>query len=307
MQPDYIAIDGQIQDAARARLSLGDRGFLYGDAIFETLVTFSGQLLQPERHLARLRRSAEMVLMQIPWSDEELLFELKALAEHKAHPKGFVKLVVTRGDGFTLLPEATSPPRRICMAGPTPVRSTQDSGSPGVQLKRTLRSGVARGPLPKSTSYQASIVAMLNAKSQGFDDILWTNSEHEVSECSTSNIFFLQRDGDQAHLVTPAVMSGLLPGTTRAKLIELLHFAKLPCEERIIFSDELPRFDEAFVTSSVRGLTPVTRIDTHRLHSARPQAVFHHIRRLFDAWVTQTLGQRVDFATGLPLPDNKKT
>ena len=81
-------------------------------------------------------------------------------------------------------------------------------------------------------------------------------------------------------------------------MIELMQNAGIPVQEQTIFVDELPRFDEAFVCSTVRGLVPVSAIDKHKLHTARSGSVFRHIERLYMTWVETQLGYRVDWATG---------
>jgi branched-subunit amino acid aminotransferase/4-amino-4-deoxychorismate lyase len=77
-------------------------------------------------------------------------------------------------------------------------------------------------------------------------------------------------------------------GIVRRRITELLMTAKIPVTERVITLDELPRFDEAFVTSSIRGLVPVAQIDRHRLQTLRPNAVFNHISRLYQTWLSST-------------------
>ena len=114
-------------------------------------------------------------------------------------------------------------------------------------------------------------------------------------------MFFMARHGDQVELVTPPAQSGLLLGITRETVLALLRRAGLPVREQLVFADELPRFDEAFLCSSVRGLVPVSRIDRHKLHGARPGSVFRHIERLFLTWVETEVGHRVDWATGNPV------
>jgi branched-subunit amino acid aminotransferase/4-amino-4-deoxychorismate lyase len=124
------------------------------------------------------------------------------------------------------------------------------------------------------------------AKKGGFDDVLWVNGDGEVAEATWANIFLIGRTGDLVEIATPALASGLLAGIVRRRIAELLNTAKIPVTERVVTIDELPRFDEAFVTSSIRGLVPVLQIDRHRLQTLRPNAVFHHIARLYQTWLS---------------------
>ncbi len=276
-----------------------DRGFMLSDDVFEVLVAFGGKILDADRHLARLRASAEMIQLPIPWSDEELTFELQGLVDQVPSAKKYLRLVVTRGPGLGVrAPKAPKPSKVLyCFPAPEePVATYQD----GLALKRVARPGVARGAAPKTSNYLPAIVALAQAEREQFAEILWTNGEGEVMEASAANIFFMAREGDNVEFLTPAAQSGILLGITRETVIDLLRRAKIPVKEQLVFVDELPRFDEAFLCSTVRGLVPVSRVDRHQYFTTRPNATYRHIERLFLTWVETQLGQRVDWRTGLP-------
>lgn len=296
-QSGLVAVDGQIFSPEKAAISVLDRGFLFGDSVFEVCVAFGGRVLGVDQHLARLRTSAESLALDIPWSDAELAFELTTLAEQVAEPKAYLRLVVTRGDGMGVRIPAASKPRRItyCMKAAVEAPRTYTDG---ISLKRLVKSSSSRGAAPKTSNYLESVLALRRAEQEGFDDVLWTNGEGEVTEASTANIFFLAREGDNVEFVTPSAQSGILVGITRATVISLLRNAKIPVSEQIIHADELARFDEAFVCSTVRGLVPIREIDKHRLFTMRPASTYRHIERLFLTWAETQIGYRVDWATG---------
>jgi branched-subunit amino acid aminotransferase/4-amino-4-deoxychorismate lyase len=293
-----ISVNGKITIPEIAAVSALDRGFLFGDNIFEVFVCFEDQVLDMNAHLSRLRASAEALRMSIPWSDSELEFELKALSEQVTEPKKYLRLVVTRGEGLGLRIPANAKPNRIIYCFPATIERPEVYQE-GLALKRSLKVGGERGAAAKTGNYLSSILAMEKAESEGFNDILWSNSEGEITEASTANIFFMSRDGDNIEFVTPAAHSGILLGITRSTMIGLIKRAGIPVKEEIIFADEIPRFDEAFLCSTVRGLVPVNRIDRHKMHTARTGAVFRHIERLFLTWVETQLGFRPDWRTGL--------
>lgn len=295
-----VSVNGKITTAETGVIPALDRGFLFGDSIFETFVGFHERLLDVDRHLGRLRASADAVGISIPWSDTELTFELENLAAQAPFPKKNVRLIVTRGSGFGLKAAQDQPPNKIIFCYPASVES-RALYDQGLALKRLIKAATERGAAPKTGNYQKSIVGINRAANEGFQDILWTNADGEITESSIANIFFVQREGDGVHFVTPAPMSGLLLGITRQTIIDLLRNASLPVEERIVYADEIARFDEAFLTSTVRGLVPVHRIDNHRLHTTRSNSVFQHIVRLYGTWVETQLGFRVDWATGAKL------
>ena len=128
--------------------------------------------------------------------------------------------------------------------------------------------------------------------------MLWVNGDNEITEATWSNIFLIGRTGDLVEIATPPASSGILEGITRQRVIELLEKAKIPVTVRIITEDEIPRFDEAFLTSSIRGVVPLNQIGSHRLHTLRPNAVFHHIARLYQTWLSTQLSSN---SNGLPM------
>lgn len=296
-----ISVNGETFTSDAAKISASDRGFLFGDSIFEVFVAFGSKVLDTKAHLDRLRKSAEMCEIDIPWSDEQLSFEIEHSLSLLNCPKAYIRLVVTRGDGIGLSIPMDAVPSRVIYCLPAKVQS-QEIYSHGLKLKKTQMPYTKRGATAKTSNYQQSIIAVKKAKKNSYDDVLWVNSEGEFTETSSANIFLLSRIGDQLEIATPPAQSGLLVGITRTRIIELLYRAKIPVTERVIHIEELARFDEGFVCSTVRGLVPVTQIDQHRMHSTRNNAIFHHISRLYDTWVESQIGQRVDWNTGLKRP-----
>lgn len=292
-----ISINGTISAPQDARVPALDRGFLFGDNIFEVLVAFGNKALDLSPHLLRLRKSAAMHKIPIPWSDEELSFEITSLVEAFTAPKKYIRLVITRGNGIHLFaPESPIPNKIIyCLAAK---QESSENLENGLKLMRKQAHFIERGASSKTGNYIKSITALEQARNQGFQDVLWYNTDGEVTEATTSNIFLIGRQGDLVEIATPPANSGLLLGITRSRIIQLLTNAKIPVTERIITVDEIPRFDEGFLCSTVRGLVPIQCIDKHRLHTTRNNAVFRHINRLFNTWVESELGHRVNWNTG---------
>lgn len=294
---ELININGVITPLDRATISATDRGFLFADNIFETLVAFDGTILNVKQHIDRLRNSAANMEIPIPWSDEELKFDLESMVERTKHRKGILRLVVTRGDGFGISFDSEISPNKYIYsipAHPEPAWVLKD----GIALKLINSQSAKRGPIAKTGNYLSSIVAVKKAKVEGYDDILWSNDDSEITEASTANIYFIGRYGDEVEIVTPSLFSGLLSGITRSTIKRLLERAKIRVEERIIYAEEIARFDEAFVCSTVRGLIPVKKISKHDLTTTRETSVFRHIFKLYMTWAECELGHRVDWNTG---------
>lgn len=292
-----VSIDGKISGIAEATVPVMDRSFLYGDCVFETLVAFGEQVLDIPDHLSRLRRSAQNLRLTIPWSDSEMEVEIRKLVHQLNHPKSAVRLMVTRGDGFSLKVPDQPKPRKVIFCYPAKIehKSVYDIG---LSLKPIQQNFTPRGASSKTVNYLPSIIALQDAAAEGFDDLLWINGAGEVTEAATANIFLLGRTGDLLEVATPSPESGLLLGITRSRIITLLQKSGIPVTERIIDAEELARFDEAFVCSTVRGLVPIAKIGMHRLHTRRPNSSFNHIERLYLTWLESVIGRRMNWNTG---------
>lgn len=292
-----ISINGTILDPETANISVLDRGFLFGDNVFEVFVSFGVKTLNISSHLKRLRQSAEQVLLPIPWSDEELAFEINALVERANNPKTYIRLIITRGAGTGLHVSADLSPNKFIYCLPAPIEK-EEVYKAGLSLCTKKLPYTERKPSIKTGNYLRSITELITAQKRGFHDVLWVNSSQEITEATTSNIFFIGREGDFVEIATPALNSGLLAGITRQTIIQLLNESKIQATERIIEDYETPKFDEAFLCSTVRGLVPVSSIDNHRLHTTRDHSVFNHVKKLFMSWVTAQVGYKADWNTG---------
>lgn len=301
MMSGIVSINGVVSPLENAKISVLDRGFLYGDSVFEVFVGFQNQILDTEAHLERLRHSAEELRMTIPWSNDELRAELLQLTAQYPAPKKNIRLIVSRGEGMGISASASLKPNKVIFILPAKTE-TLATYKDGLKLKSKSLNFTERGPAAKTSNYLKSIIALEVLSRDKVDDVLWVNSSGEITEASTANIFFLGRQGDLLEVATPHIQSGILPGITRAKLIALLNMARIPVTERVIYADELPRFDEAFLCSTVRGLVPVTLIDQHRLHTTRPSCIFKEIERLYFASVERDLGYRVEWNSGAVVP-----
>lgn len=295
-----ICVNGNFSDPDKAQITVLDRGFLFGDNVFETFVAFRDVILNPYEHLARLRQSAESINLAIPLSDEQLIFELESALQQVNTPKAYLRLVITRGCGMGLLPPKELVQNRVIYCFPAQEVPTRFYTS-GIKLFRKRLPYTERGPSAKTGNYLRSIVGLQQAQSKGWDDLLWENSEGEITESSIANIFLIGREGDLADIVTPSVQSGLLPGITRTNLLQLLNNAGIKAEERIIYADELARYDEAFLCSTVRGLIPVHSISEHQFYTTRQNSIFKEIERLYLAWVKSLLGFDIDWNSGRKL------
>jgi branched-chain amino acid aminotransferase len=245
-----VSVDGELVPPDRAVISVFDRGFLYGDGLFEVFRTWSRRAPDLDAHLGRLRASARQLVLPVP--DGLEAWTRAAIAAADAIDRR-VRVVVTRGAGPIGARLATLPPgRAIVIVEPLPVQSTELALAV-VDLPLPRRSG----PGHKSLSYLDAVIARELAASVGADEALRLDESGDAVEGATCNVFAVTG----GVVTTSHVDSGVLPGITRGRVLELCRELDIPSGVRRLPLRELREADEVFVTSALRGVVSVTRLD----------------------------------------------
>jgi branched-chain amino acid aminotransferase len=273
-------MDGVLFAKADAKVSVYDRGFLYGDAVFEALRTYSGEPFALDEHVARLHRSADSVLIPMPVTEGVLAGEVRAAVEAAGNPESYVRVVLTRGSGpLGLDPALASAPLRVIIVEPleAPPRAVYASGiALATVTTRRPHDGTAASAA-KISNYLANLLAVRDAKARGAAEALLVEPDGRVTEGASSNVFFVRGH----HLVTPSLDEGVLAGITRREVLAVAGALGLSTEERRVTLDELQAADEVFITSSIRELLPVVRIDGKDVGSGVPGPVARRLHRAF--------------------------
>jgi branched-chain amino acid aminotransferase len=250
-------IDGEIDDLQNTRIPIVDRGFLYGDSVYEVFRTYSGIPFLFEEHYQRLLNSARLIQMNINQSKEDIIVAVKQTVLASAPSPGedvYVRYQITRGEGpIDLNPEFSLQTRLIVIVKAVPLWKQEfyDTGMI-LAVPRLHRNSVnSLDPNIKGGNYLNNIIALGEAKNMGADDCLMLDANGLVTECSNSNVWFVL-DGK---LVTPA--GGNLDGLTRQSLVSLCEGADIEVVQRPVHSEELPAITECFVTSATREVMPV--------------------------------------------------
>lgn len=262
-------------------LSLNSRALWYGDGVFETIAILEGHPIKLDLHLDRLERSADAADLPLPEAREELSREILRAAIQFGG-SGILRFMLYRGGGLGLVEEG--PTERILIVQSMP-QIPESIYLEGVKIKLRAITLPDKNPR-KSLNWSNTILELRKARKQNFDDVLMHNLDDGLLEATSANIFFMGRQGDLLEVATPPLTTGILPGTTRQILIDLLQRAKIPVTERLIFPEELPRFDEAFLTSTIKGLVPIHKINSQALYTLRPKATFKEVNRLFQTWLS---------------------
>lgn len=270
MTDTVVWIDGQRFSAESAQVSVFDRGFLYGDSVFETLRTYGKKPFALEEHLARLERSAERVLIRMPLDRDGFRREVTEALSAVDHDESLVRIMLTRGRGTSLgLDPGLAPtPLRVLLVMPLPAPLEQKyADGIGVITYRAprLADGTAAAGA-KVANYLAAVLAIDAARRASAEEALFVDPEQRVLEGSTSNVFAVIG----GRLVTPPEDLGILPGITRARVLSLAAKRGLVTEIRPISVDELFTSEELFISSSIREILPVVSVDGRRVGSGKP-------------------------------------
>jgi branched-chain amino acid aminotransferase len=287
-----VMIDGALFSPAEARVSVYDRGFLYGDAVFEVLRTYAGKPFALGEHLARLRRSAERVFIALPLDDAALASEVEAAIAASGNDESYVRIVLTRGAGpLSLDPDTATRPLRVVLVEPVipPPRDAYVNGIAValVHTRRAVDGTAAAGA--KVSNYLANLLAVREAKARGAQEALIVDARGRVVEGASSNVFVVSG----GRLLTPPEEAGILAGITRAHILGAARALSIPVDERELLPEDLVHAEEVFITSSIRELLPVVRVDGTPVGGGAPGAVSRALHRRF----------RVDVGLGAaPMP-----
>lgn len=283
----YVFLNGRFVRSERAKVSVFDRGLLYGDGLFETMRAYQGVPFALEDHLHRLRRSAEVLGLPVPgydWAAEiaGLLLRNQFLASD-----AWVRMTITRGAAPPSVqpPPVATKPTAIIMA-----RAVDDS------LQRLQRSGLGVRLLPferhglvpehKSLNYLPTVLGKTLAARHGAGEGIFVRQDGVLTEGTTSSLFLVS-DGV---LRTPPV-AGILPGVTRRRVLWLAERAGIPLAEEELRPEDLGSADEAFLTSSVAEIIPAVRVDQAIVGSGRPGPLTRRLQRLYRSEVRRYVKQ----------------
>ena len=268
-----VYVNGVVKPAHEAVVPVYDHGFLYGEGVYETLRTYNHVPFLYEKHLRRLRASADRLHLEVPFTDEQLAEWIdETVAAAGEMVESYIRVLLTRGVGeLNYDPKSTPKPSLVIIVKPLeepPARVFNDGIR--ISLVPILRNHPGSvNPLIKSNNLLNNALAMQDAYRRGSEEGLMCNYRGELSECSQAN-FFMVRDGVA---LTPKSQAGLLEGITRAFLFEVGQDVGIEVRDETLFPKDLETADEAFITSTTRELSPVTRIDDRTLGNGKPGPV----------------------------------
>lgn len=271
---DWIWLDKKLVPEKEAKASCLSEGLLYGQGLFETMRCYRGKVFALDRHLKRLIHSCPVLGIEAP--QEKNLKKAVNSVVRKNHLKdAYLRLNVFKHSHrtriFVFARKLSLPAGRQYKKGFSVILSNEE------RIGVSVLNGI------KSLNHYFYIRLSDLAKQKGFDEAFFLNSHNEVVEGSRTNIFLVKNK----KVLTPHLSCGCLPGITRGVVIEALTRLRVPLVERKIHPRELFRQDEIFVTNSLIGVMPVTRIDKERVGDGKVGALTKLVIEAYEKIVEQ--------------------
>jgi branched-chain amino acid aminotransferase len=272
-----VNVNGRITDERQAVVSVFDHGFLYGEGVYETLRTYHQRPFLFDRHVRRLRKSADMIALDVPLTGQQFSGRIAETVEQAgtAAPRDtewYIRILLTRGVGeLTYDPAATPAPSVVIIVKPH-IDPPAELYSKGV---RAVFSSVMRNhpetvnPMIKSNNLLNCALAMQEGYKRGAYEVIMRNYRGELAEGALSNLFIV-KDGTA---LTPPLSAGLLPGITREFLFEVGTTTGIPVREEILRDADLYAADEVFLTGTTREIMPIVHVEDRRIGSGVPGPV----------------------------------
>lgn len=285
--------NGRLHSAHEPSITPLNRGFLYGDAIYEVWRTYHGIVFAWDEHFQRLENSARALHLVLPWTREEMFREVKrtvaAFRQAASFPDDvYIRLQVSRGAGPIGLDVALADRAEfVLLVQPCPANSAAVMQA-GVKL--SIAHGLRRNPIEslspawKTGNYLNNILGLREARARGADDVVMLNLRGEVTEAATMNLAFV-REGE---VFTPPLAAGILEGITRGLLLrKIAPAAGVRVTETVLLPKDLGAMTECFLLSSTKDITPVGAIDDLRFQVG-PDTVSMKLKAAFAAYARES-------------------
>ncbi len=282
--PDLAIVNGTLLPLEEARVPALDRGFLFGDSVYEVIRTRDGVPFLMERHFQRLCASAGRLGFDLPFDAQSLAGQVRRGLGEAGFTDAYIRIIVSRGFG----PPNIDP--RLVRKGPSwilmflelhvPTREEYEKGIHAAipQVRRNDRQ--ALDPAIKSGNYLNNILALKEAIERGAQEAILLNKDGHVTEATTANIFLVEK----GRYLTPPLEEGILSGITRALILEKAAAEGLPVQEEPIPLERLLRAEELFLTSTTRDILPITALDGRPVGSGRPGPATKSLMDRFRSW-----------------------
>lgn len=277
---EIIYLDGQLVDRKDAKISVFDHAVLYGDGVFEGIRVYEGNIFRLREHLERLYSSAHYIALRIPMTLDELEQATVDTVRANKLKDGYIRLVVTRGEGTLGLDPDRCPKASVFIIAATIQLYPQEFYTNGLKICTvpTRRNNPEiLNPRVKSLNYLNNILAKIEAKNAGCLEAIMLDHRGYVCECTGDNIFLVKA----GVMFTPPIYLGALKGITRDAIIELAKHEGIEVREEPFTRFEVIDADEVFLTGTAAEVVPVVELDRRQIGDGRPGPISKRLIEMF--------------------------
>ena len=286
----WISINGDFFQRDEAKISVFDSGYLVGDGVWEGIRLHHGTLVFVDDHLKRLWTAAKATGIKLPFTKDELIASIhRTLSKNEMHDGVHVRVMVTRG-----IKKTPSQDPRLTISGPNVViiaeykKASNETKMKGITLfTSSFRRGSPDYLDPKLNCHSKlhEVQALIQAIEAGADEALMLDVNGFVSTCNATN-FFVVKDGE----VWTSTGAYCMNGITRQKVIEICAKNNIPCHQKNFSLYDTYSADEAFVTGTFGGLTPVKSIDGKLITNQNVISLRDNLDRLYEELIANESG-----------------
>tara|TARA_B110000495_G_C23036276_1_gene619014 strand:+ start:2780 stop:3685 length:906 start_codon:yes stop_codon:yes gene_type:complete len=286
----FININGQLFHRDKAKISVFDSGFLLGDGVWEGIRLHKSKLVFIEDHLDRLYSSAKGISLNISYSKENIINEIKkVLDKNKMDDNVHIRLIISRGDKITPYqnPNANVGPINLVII-PEYKQTDPNTYIKGVNIGRVpnIRPNESiLSPHYNTLSKLNCILASIEANKLGYDEGIMNDMNGNISTCNSTNLFFIKNDR-----VLTSTGEYCLNGITRGKAILVCNQNNIACSETNFIFEDIKNCNEAFVTGTFAGIIPVSKLEGRKLESTKSNSLVNKIRMLYNQEIQDYIG-----------------
>ncbi|MDC3412719.1 branched-chain-amino-acid transaminase [Aquibacillus sp. 3ASR75-11] len=285
MGNQWIFLDEGFVKKEDAVVSVYDHGFLYGDGVFEGIRVYNGNVFRLEEHLNRLVESAQSIMLDIPYTKEDLEQIIVDTVRKNQLENAYIRVVVSRGVGnLGLDPTNCSKPRLIVIAESLALfpKEMYERGIKVASVPSRRNRPDVLSPQVKSLNYLNNILVKLEANQAGVDEALMLNDQGYVTEGSADNIFIIKNNV----IYTPPVYLGALQGITRNAIIDIANHLDYEIKEAPFTRHDVYVADEVFLTGTAVEVIAVVQVDGRKIKDGTPGNITNHLLSEFRKVVT---------------------
>ena len=265
---NYIFLNGKIISDTEGHISLKDRGFLYGDGIFETLRSYNGTPFKLAEHLERLQSSAGKLKIPFEYTIEELSKNVKELLKVNNIPDAYIRITLSRGIGNNGLGINDNFESTLLIQGKPFMPYAKELYKEGMSLNvsKARRSTSCPISCHKTTNLLTSILLKEEAKGESAHEAIVLNTDGYVAECIVSNVFIVYNK----NVITPSLDTNILPGITRETVLDICKDNGISASEDRFRIETLTNADEVFITNSLMEIMPVAEVERNKIGKTIP-------------------------------------